>query len=317
MAATQAEKQQNDVNSEKVQPDQHLNVRNTLLQNGTEKSGARASGSVVVTKAKSAGSKNSSGIDMSQYRPDGGGPGASAASGGNGESGMSEQDMGPNSGESNNMYASGPTAVAEGPPVGDGHGGYGFPFGGRDIHNSSGDNIHSGFGARHPGFGGPKQQQQQQQPPPPSSQFPQQRFVSGQTISQPTGPTPTLNQLLQSANPMQRYQNSYGHSSEQPYMQGWPQKTLTTPYSTAPVPGSVPAQSYRTQTTVSTHVLFVYNHINITIKDIFLVSRHRNVFDIPVISLLSPLLALYKQLFLYWQPRHNNFFFAGNQHLIV
>lgn len=236
MAATQAEKQQNDVNSEKVQPDQHLNVRNTLLQNGTEKSGARASGSVVVTKAKSTGSKNS-GIDMSQYRQDGG-PGASAASGGNGESGMGEQDMGP-SGESN-MYASAPTAVSEGPPVGDGHGGYGFPFGGRDMHNSGDSNLH-GFGARH-GFGGPKQ-------PPPGS-FPQQRFVSGQTISQPTGPTPTLNQLLQSANPMQRYQNSYGHS-EQPYIQGWPQKPLTTPYSTAPVPGSVPAQTYRTQTTVS------------------------------------------------------------------
>lgn len=193
-----------------------------------------------VAKTKSAGSKNSSGIDMSQCRQDGG-PGASAATGGNGESGMTEQDMGPSGGESN-MYASTPTAVSEGPPVGDGHGGYGFPFGGRDMHNSGDSNLHS-FGARH-GFGGPKQ-------PPPSPFPPQQRFVSGQTISQPTGPTPTLNQLLQSANPMQRYQNSYGHSEQPPYMQQWPQKSLTTPYSTASVPGSVPAQSYRTQATVS------------------------------------------------------------------
>lgn len=261
MAATQAEKQQqNDVNSEK---EQHLNVRNTLLQNGTEKSGARASSGsvVVVTKGKSAGNKNSNSggiVDMSQYRQDGGsgagataatGAGANAAGGNNGES---EQEMGPAGG--GDMYAaSGPTAVAEGPPVGDGHGGYGFPFGGaRDstMHNSGGDsssNLHS-FGARH-GFGAPKQQQQSQQQQQ-QSPFPQQqRFVSGQTISQPTGPTPTLNQLLQSANPMQRYQNSYGHT-EQPYMQGWPQKT--TPYSTASVPGNVPAQSYRTQTTVST-----------------------------------------------------------------
>lgn len=256
MAATQAEQQQNDVNSDKVQPDQHLNVRNTLLQNGTEKSGARGSGGVVVTKAKSAGSKGS-GLDMSQYRQDGG-PGASTASGGNGESGgMNEQEMGSSGGGGGetNMYNVAPTAVSEGPPVGDGHSGYGFPFGGRDMHNSGDSNMH-GFGSRH-NFGGPKQQQQ---PPPPSS-FPQQqqqqqqqRFVSGQTISQPTGPTPTLNQLLQSANPMQRYQNSYGHPEQQQYMQGWPQKSITTPYSTAPVPGSVPAQSYRTQTTVSTQL---------------------------------------------------------------
>ncbi|ODM95637.1 hypothetical protein Ocin01_11044 [Orchesella cincta] len=43
---------------------------------------------------------------------------------------------------------------------------------------------------------------QQQQPPPGSGQYPPQQMRSnypptGQSISQPTGPTPTLNQLLQ------------------------------------------------------------------------------------------------------------------------
>lgn len=90
MAATQAEnQQQNDVNSEKVQPEQHLNLRNTLLQNGTDKSVVRgiSTGNVVVTKTKSSSSStiigsNSGGgngsapaknpafgiSDMSQYR---------------------------------------------------------------------------------------------------------------------------------------------------------------------------------------------------------------------------------------------------------
>lgn len=51
---------------------------------------------------------------------------------------------------------------------------------------------------------------------------PPQRYLSGQSISQPTGPTPTLNSLLQShpgAPPSHRYLNSYEQS---PYgTQGW------------------------------------------------------------------------------------------------
>lgn len=37
----------------------------------------------------------------------------------------------------------------------------------------------------------------------------QQRMLSGQTISQQSGPTPTLNQLLQTPNSQPRYQNNY------------------------------------------------------------------------------------------------------------
>lgn len=234
MAATQAEKQQNDVNSEKVQPDQHLNVRNSLLQNGTDKSGVRGGGGVVVTKGKNTG------IDMSQYRQESGsgsGPGGGPGRGGNGDPGLGDQDMGA-SGETN-LYPSAPTSASEGPPVpvGDGHSAYGFPFGARDMHNSDGSNMHA-FGPRH--FSVQKQA-------PAGGAFAPQRFITGQSISQPTGPTPTLNQLLQSSSNVQRYQNSYSHT-EQPYSQGWPQK----PYSSSAVPGSVPGPAYRSQATVST-----------------------------------------------------------------
>lgn len=59
-------------------------------------------------------------------------------------------------------------------------------------------------------------------PGPPGAMFPQQRYhMSGQSISQPTGPTPTLNQLLQSSNPATRYQNNYGN--EYPKPDGGPQ----------------------------------------------------------------------------------------------
>lgn len=63
----------------------------------------------------------------------------------------------------------------------------------------------------------------------------QQRMLSGQTISQQSGPTPTLNQLLQTPNSQPRYQNNYdGYQGPQkgpdmsvsngPYgmPQGWP-----------------------------------------------------------------------------------------------
>ncbi|XP_069695938.1 trithorax group protein osa isoform X4 [Periplaneta americana] len=79
-----------------------------------------------------------------------------------------------------------------------------------------------------------------------------QRFLSGQTISQPTGPTPTLNQLLQSSNPAHRYQNSYGEfgmqksgeqgSGNMPYNQSWPPQRPLGSYSPQQV-----APGYRNQ----------------------------------------------------------------------
>lgn len=40
-----------------------------------------------------------------------------------------------------------------------------------------------------------------------------QRFASGHNISQQSGPTPTLNQLLQNPNPVHRYQNNFNEFS--------------------------------------------------------------------------------------------------------
>lgn len=255
MAATQAEKQQNDVNCEKVQPDQHLNVRNSLLQNGTDKSvTVRGGGGVAGAKAKITGGKNPL-TEMSQYRQEGNGGGPATMPGvpasGTGPVGVlplhKAPDSGPGDSESGPGSASaGPDMNAypvEGPPSADGHGYGGFY--GRDVHNSAADGGVHAFGPRQV-FGGPKQ--------PPTAPFSQhqQRFVSGQALSQPTGPTPTLNQLLQSSNPIpHRYQNSYTHP-EQPYNQGWPaQKSLGT-YGAPPVTGpGVPPQSYRNQQTVS------------------------------------------------------------------
>ncbi|KAJ3639831.1 hypothetical protein Zmor_003167 [Zophobas morio] len=221
MAATQAEKQQNDVNCEKVQPDQHLNVRNSLLQNGTDKSGVRGGGGVAVAKAKNTGGKNLV-TEMSQYRPDGSG-GPAAAAGAPAPAAPEAPDAEPGPGAP-------PDAFPAEPPA-DGH-----YFYGRDVHNSEGH----AFGPRQ-AFG----------PKVPGAPY-TQRFVSGQALSQPTGPTPTLNQLLQSSNPMppNRYQNSYGHP-DQPYNQGWPQKALPT-YGTPPAaaPG-VPPAPYRSQPTLS------------------------------------------------------------------
>nr|XP_015833025.1 PREDICTED: trithorax group protein osa isoform X2 [Tribolium castaneum] len=233
MAATQAEKHQNDVNCEKVQPDQHLNVRNSLLQNGTDKSRVRGFCGVAVSKAKNTGGKNLD-TEMSQYRSDGSGGGPAAPT---------APDPGPD-GEPGPGSAP-PDAAAfpvEGPPA-DGHG-YGFSYG-RDVVHNTAEGVHA-FGPRQ-ALGGSKQA------PAPGAPYPQ-RYVSGQTLSQPTGPTPTLNQLLQSSNPMppHRYQNSYGHP-DQPYNQGWPPQKPMPTYGTPPPPPQpgVPPAPYRNQPTLS------------------------------------------------------------------
>lgn len=266
MAATQTEKQQNDVNSEKAQTDQHLNVRNSLLQNGTDKSGVRGGGSVVHSKGKNTGGKNIA-SEMSQYRQDGSGGGSGQTSSGSGPtasgaSGPGEQGLGgdsdssagatqPTSAESTMYSSEGPSAPS---PVSDGHS-YSFPYGNRDVHNSGEGGMHA-FGPRQP-FGGPGSGPKQM-----SSHPPHQRFVSGpSSISQPSGPTPTLNQLLQSNNTMpHRYPNSYGHP-DQHYSQAWPsQKPLQgyppgPPGSTGPAAGIPPsASSYRTQPSVSLYL---------------------------------------------------------------
>lgn len=68
------------------------------------------------------------------------------------------------------------------------------------------------YGGMRPPFSprGPPPPQQQRAPYPGGS-----RFVSGPSLSQQTGPTPTLNQLLQAPNSLQRYQhNSYEYPNQ-------------------------------------------------------------------------------------------------------
>lgn len=247
MAATQAEKQQNELN----EADDHHSVRNSLLQNGTgSEKGVRGSVSAnsVVVKGKNTGPKNLS-LEMSQYRQDGGEQGLNDAEMGPGAAGSDAatglyppasegQQAGPGEGAHGHGPAPG-SGPAPGPGAGPpGYGGYPFPGTGpgqpRDMHNSGGEPGMHAFGARQV-FGGPKQP-----PGGPGAPFSQPRFVSGQTISQPTGPTPTLNQLLQSSNTMHRYQNNYGHP-EQPYNQGWPAQKPMPSYGPGPGPGPGPA----------------------------------------------------------------------------
>ncbi|XP_076262071.1 trithorax group protein osa isoform X4 [Rhynchophorus ferrugineus] len=170
---------------------------------------------------------------MSQYRQDGGGgsstvPGAVAqgsSAAGAGPNGASESETDSTSGsavppESNAYSSEGPSS---GPPT-DTHG-YPFPYGSPGPDHA--------FGPRQP-FGGPKQL-----PPP-------HRFVAGPPLSQPSGPTPTLNQLLQSNNPVpHRYQNNYAHP-DQHYNQ-WSQKH---PQGYGPGPAPPPGP-YRTQQALS------------------------------------------------------------------
>ncbi|XP_015594992.1 trithorax group protein osa isoform X2 [Cephus cinctus] len=50
----------------------------------------------------------------------------------------------------------------------------------------------------------------------------QPRFLSGQSISQATGPTPTLNQLLQASTPVHRFHANYPGIGPESYQQPWP-----------------------------------------------------------------------------------------------
>lgn len=187
---------------------------------------------------------------MSQYRQDGGGgPTAVPSAAGQGPSAAGAGPNGALEGETETSSGSGPAGVppdsnaypTEGassvPPPEAGHGYAPFPYGSAGLDHA--------FGPRQP-FGGPKQL-----PPP-------HRFVPGPPLTQPSGPTPTLNQLLQNPNPVpHRYQNNYAHP-EQHYNQ-WPQKHPQN-YGPGPAP---PPGPYRQQQGVS--VSFSFNNCFLTV----------------------------------------------------
>ncbi|XP_073984826.1 trithorax group protein osa isoform X3 [Rhodnius prolixus] len=272
MAATQAEPQQNDVNREIVQQEQPPLSANNSFQNGTDNSNCRAilGTDVVGVKGKKPIQNNIS-VDMSQYRQESGPPVN------NSEQNVSSEDSGGkiNNAEKSYQHNSEQSAsdvnFGKGPPEGSQNmQGYGLPFpqrgnyvhpdagnpmhmGGDSMHHQSNSYGHFNPNMRHP-YPGSKPVAVPTRPPSggpiPSTGFPphsqQQRFMSGQSISPPTGPTPTLNQLLQSSNSAHRYQNSYsdygmGKSGDQVpqnmgYNQNWPPPRPMAPYPQQPAP---------------------------------------------------------------------------------
>lgn len=256
MAATQAEPQQNDVNRDIVHQDQPQISVNNSFQNGTDNGNCRGviGADIIGSKGKKSVQNNIS-LDMSQYRQDTGPPITNSEQNVN-----SSEDSGVKISNSDKFSHNSEQSASEinfgkGPPEGQNMQGYGLPFpqrgnymhpdAGNPMHLAGGDSIHhqpNSYGhfnptMRHP-YPGAKPLPVPTRPSSggsiPSSGFPhspQQRFNIGQSISPPTGPTPTLNQLLQSSNAV-RYQNSYGDysmpkSGEQsqgsmPYNQNWP-----------------------------------------------------------------------------------------------
>lgn len=79
------------------------------------------------------------------------------------------------------------------------------------VHQSDVDDNYSKMEPRHP------------HPSPGGVPFPgQPRFLPGQGMSQPTGTTPTLNQLLQASSPVHRFHSNYPTIGSEGYQQPWP-----------------------------------------------------------------------------------------------
>lgn len=253
MAATQAEPQQNDVNRDIVPQEQSPSSANNSLQNGTDKSGSR--GVLGSDAGGGKGMKPAQNIsaDMSQYRQDSGPPVNNSEQNTN-----SSDDTGSKVNNSDKPYGHNaeptPSDVNYGkipPESGANIQGYSLPFaqranfihpesagmhmGGEPIHHPNNSYGHFGASMRHP-YGGAAGSKPLARPG-----FPQQRFISSQSMSSPPAGTPTLNQLLQS-NSVHRYPNSYGEygmskSGDQPpptglpYSQNWPPPRPMPPYS--------------------------------------------------------------------------------------
>jgi hypothetical protein len=81
----------------------------------------------------------------------------------------------------------------------------------------------------------------------------QPRFLSGQSISQTTGPTPTLNQLLQASSPVHRFHSSYSSIGPESYQQPWPMQRPSIVPPVYPQPSQRPPQT----------VLFIFIYKNI------------------------------------------------------
>ncbi|KAK2588796.1 hypothetical protein KPH14_001671 [Odynerus spinipes] len=71
----------------------------------------------------------------------------------------------------------------------------------------------------------------------------QPRFLTGPSISQATGPTPTLNQLLQASTPVHRFHGNYPGMGPESYQQPWPMQRPPVVPPVYPQPSQRPPQT--------------------------------------------------------------------------
>lgn len=246
MAAAQTETHLNESNREHLQQDQPNELGNNSLHNGTERNG-----SVRSPNAKTRMPNHNFSVDMNQYRHEmNTGPPMH-----NNDQNSSEDDISskinsdklyPTNDQNNSddhlVYNKALSESVSGSSVQ----GYGMPFSQRTNYGHLDHNpMQMGNGNENSISRNAASNQFDQQnrnlypnskpipssrspntpsgglPPGPVGSFiphghPHQRLMSGQSISQQMGPTPTLNQLLQSSNPVHRYQNSYDYGMQKP-----------------------------------------------------------------------------------------------------
>lgn len=82
----------------------------------------------------------------------------------------------------------------------------------------------------------------------PASYSGQPRFLSGQSLNQPAGPTPTLNQLLQASTPVHRLHGNYPGMPPESYQQPWPIQRPPVVPPVYPQPSQRPPQTVNLQT---------------------------------------------------------------------
>lgn len=255
MAATQAESQQNDVNlSESVKC---IQKRPQVVANSSSASAKQQLDQEPADKAATRGAaqllnyvkRADSGFEMSQYREDIGGHTAAEV-----KSPREPQQNNPQDQQQSVNDASG----------GPGHPAS-HPFApNRDYSDEYASNKSNEFSKQHADYPGKQMPSEPERGVHHQSEmeehykieprlahisagpgaFPgQPRFLSGQSISQATGPTPTLNQLLQASSPMHRFHSNYPGIGPESYQQPWPMQRPPVVPPVYPQPGQRPPQT--------------------------------------------------------------------------
>lgn len=260
MAATQAESQQNDVHSEVkcIQKHSQIGVNNVVKDKFTTND--ELSCNAVLKYVNRSGRNSPSLVEMSQYREDiSGHPTAAGAV-------YSEQNI--IVAKSSKESSLGVDHTSKGETI-DAHATHPHGFVGNTLGGSGGREYNSDeFSSKQSvseGSTGHSVSQcesseehylvsKMESPrlshsnPPVSTGFPGQspRFLSGQSISQATGPTPTLNQLLQASSPVHRFHSNYPGMGSEPYQQPWPMQRPPVVPPVYPQPGQRPPQTVST-----------------------------------------------------------------------